>query len=59
MKRLLGRRNASNTLLKESHSLCGGVDSSGALRVSAPQFGLNNFPVALEDRTTAGAVVLR
>ncbi|KAJ1532261.1 hypothetical protein ONE63_000877 [Megalurothrips usitatus] len=60
MKRLLGRRNASNTLSKEQNESRPppGVDSSGALRISAPQFGLNDFPVVINERTTAGAVVL-
>lgn len=60
MKRLLGRRNASNTLAKDQNQTQSvGLDPSGALRISAPQFGLNDFPVIINDRTTAGSVVLR
>lgn len=62
MKRLLGRRNAANTLSKDQiqpSSTPSGLDSSGALRISAAQFGLNDFPVVIDERTTAGAVVLR
>ena len=61
MKRLLGRKNASNTLSKiqsQPNSTSNGLDSSGALRISAPQFGLSDFPVVVDERTTAGAVVL-
>lgn len=62
MKRLLGRRNAWNTLAKDQNqnqTQSAGLDASGALRVSAPQFGLNEYPVIINDRITAGSVVLR
>ncbi|KAE8750073.1 hypothetical protein FOCC_FOCC003197 [Frankliniella occidentalis] len=61
MKRLLGRKNASNTLSKDqsqSSLATTGLDASGALRVNAPQFGLTDFPVAVSERTTAGSIVL-
>ena len=59
MKKLLGNKkgNKNDVIMRKIENE---VDfQEGVIRVNAPQFNLSNVPIALNENTTAGDVVLK